>query len=211
MKFSKPAQSLPDQLRSMTARGLVVLDSAQAQHYLAHIGYYRLSAYALPFQDRTFAGHPFKPGTTFSQILNLYRFDRELRILVIDAIERVEVSVRAQIVNTMCVNHGPHWFMDPAYFRAGFNLSRFIEKIEDDFGVKTDSGGNKIPPTKPHSEAFISHYYSKYGDPYLPPFWMVAETLTLGSLSILYQGIRDNSTRNIIAQPYGVNESVLIS
>jgi abortive infection bacteriophage resistance protein len=211
MKFIKPAQSLPDQLVGMRVRGLAVPDPAEALHYLSHIGYYRLSAYALPFQDRTQAGKPFKPGTTLSQILNLYRFDRELRVLVIDAIERVEVSARAQIVNTMCVSHGPHWFMDPIHFQAGFNHPWFIEKIEADFGIKIDSSGNKVPPTRPHSEAFISHYYQKYGDPHLPPFWMVAETLTLGSLSKLYEVIRDNAQRNAIARPYGLNEAVLIS
>ncbi len=57
-------------------------------------------------------------------------------------------------------------------------------------------------PTRPHSEAFIAHYYQKYGDPYLPPFWMVAETLTLGSLSKLYQGLRDHTARNAIAGIY---------
>lgn len=51
----------------------------------------------------------------------------------------------------------------------------FLRKIEDDFGVKTGPGGAKILPTRPHSEAFIAHYYQKYRDPYLPPFWMVSD------------------------------------
>jgi abortive infection bacteriophage resistance protein len=48
----------------LLARGLTVNDAADATHYLAHIGYYRFSGYALPFQvggtgpDR----HNFKPG-----------------------------------------------------------------------------------------------------------------------------------------------------
>jgi abortive infection bacteriophage resistance protein len=211
MKFTKPAKGLPEQLRCMFDRGLSVPDPAYALHYLAHIGYYRLSAYALPFQDKSQPGKPFKPGIVFQQILDLYRFDRELRLLVIDAIERVEISVRAQIVNTMCLAHGTHWFNDPANFQATFNHGRFIAKIEDEFGIKTDASGEKILPTRPQSEVFITHYYKQYGDPYLPPFWMVAETLTLGSLSKLYQGIRDNALRNQISGTYSLNETVLVS
>ena len=211
MKFTKLALDLPGQLKRLTDRGLIVPDAATAQAGLTHFGYYRLSAYALPFQDKTQAGKPFKPGTTFQQVLDLYRFDRELRLLVIDAIERVEISVRSQIVNTLCMTHGAHWFLDAAHFQPKFDHGMFLRKIEDDFGVKTGAGGVKILPMRPHSEAFIAHYYQKYGDPYLPPFWMVAETLTLGSLSKLYEGLRDNATRNAVAGVYGVNEAVLVS
>jgi len=66
--FNKPPLNLPDQLGRLISRGLNVPDRATAAHYLSHIGYYRLSGYALPFQvggtgpDR----HDFKPGVTFA-------------------------------------------------------------------------------------------------------------------------------------------------
>jgi abortive infection bacteriophage resistance protein len=211
MKFSKPALDLPGQLKRLTDRGLAVPDPKAAEDYLTHLGYYRLSAYALPFQDKSHPDKAFKAGTTFQQILDLYRFDRELRFLVIDAIERVEISVRSQIVNALCLAHGAHWFMDAGHFQPKFDHVMFIRKIEDDFGVKTAAGGVKILPTRPQSEAFITHYYQKYGAPYLPPFWMVAETLTLGSLSKLYEGLRDNAARNAIAGVYRLNKTVLVS
>jgi abortive infection bacteriophage resistance protein len=211
MKFIKPALDIPTQLKRLMDRGLMVPDLPGAQDCLTHLGYYRLSAYALPFQDKSQPDKPFKPGTGFQQIIDLYRFDRELRLLVIDAIERVEISVRSQIVNAQCTAHGAHWFLDSAHFQPTFDHPLFLRKIEEDFGIKTGAAGMKILPTRPHSEAFIAHYYQKYGDPYLPPFWMVAETLTLGSLSKLYQGLRDHTARNAIAGVYGVNETVLVS
>ncbi len=211
MRFTKPAVDIANQLKRFTDRGLVVPDPEAAEAYLVHIGYYRLSAYALPFQGKSQPDKPFKAGTTFQQILDLYQFDRELRLLVIDAIERVEISVRSQIVNTLCLTQGAHWFMDAAHFQARFDHGMFIRKIEEDFEVKTGAGGVKLLPTRPQSETFITHYYQKYGDPYLPPFWMVAETLTLGSLSKLYAGLRDNATRNAIAGIYQINETVLVS
>lgn len=51
MKFTKPALSLSQQLAKLQTRGLVIGDKAAAEHCLRHVGYYRLSAYALSFQD----------------------------------------------------------------------------------------------------------------------------------------------------------------
>jgi hypothetical protein len=39
----------------------------------------------------------FRPGTTFQQVMNLYVFDKRLRLLFLDAIERVEVALRVDI------------------------------------------------------------------------------------------------------------------
>lgn len=52
MKFTKPALSIQNLLRLWQTRGLDIDDLSEAEHYLRFIGYYRLSAYALPFQDK---------------------------------------------------------------------------------------------------------------------------------------------------------------
>jgi abortive infection bacteriophage resistance protein len=71
----------------LQSRGLEIEDIGAAIAYLRHVGYYRLSGYALPFQtggtrsDR----HSFRPGTSFNTILERYVFDRKLRLLVMDA------------------------------------------------------------------------------------------------------------------------------
>ena len=45
----------------------------------------------VPFQVVDDHNHKFTPGITFDHVLDLYVFDRELRLLVFDAIERIEV------------------------------------------------------------------------------------------------------------------------
>ena len=86
MKFNKPPLSHEQQLDQLIQRGLACADRAEALHYLGHLNYYRLGAYWLPFET-DHANHAFKPGTRFADVLNLYVFDRELRLLVLDAIE----------------------------------------------------------------------------------------------------------------------------
>ena len=113
--FNKPPLSLPDQLTLLVARGLTVNDAADATHYLTHIGYYRFSGYALPFQVGGTGSdqHNFKPGVTFDNILDRYIFDRKLRLLVMDAVERIEISIRAALSNTIAARHGAHWYLNP--------------------------------------------------------------------------------------------------
>ena len=89
-RFEKPplsSSALVDLLRS---RGLAITDEAQAVQQISNIGYYRLSAYMVPFQ-RGRDNHDFKPGATFEDVMSLYSFDRQLRLLVLDALEHIEV------------------------------------------------------------------------------------------------------------------------
>ena len=92
--FSKPATTYAQQIALLQERGMIIETLAEAECYLQHLNYYRLGAYWLPFEaDHT--THQFKSEIRFSDVLNYYIFDRELRLLVLDAIERVEVSVRS--------------------------------------------------------------------------------------------------------------------
>ena len=108
MKYTKPPLTHAQQLDQLLERGMVCTHHAQALHCLDHLNYYRLGAYWLPFES-SHSTHAFKPGTRLEDVLNLYVFDRELRLLVLDAIERVEVSVR-----TVGLHAGaPLWFTCP--------------------------------------------------------------------------------------------------
>lgn len=204
MMFSKPALTLTQQLAKLQTRGLQVTDRAAAEHCLRHVGYYRLSAYALTFQDCTLPDKPFRPGTTFEQLVDLYRFDRELRLLVLDAIERVEVAVRSALNNELCLQYGPHWFMDSAHFHTQFRHAEFIDGLREEFWLATDGSG----PTRPHQEVFINHYYDKYGDPELPPSWMVFETFTISMVSRMYRNLASRPRRQALAEPFGADETI---
>ena len=118
MKFTKPAIPLDDQIALLRSRGLTIADEGRARHYLRFVGYYRLAGYALPYQVNYNAdgSHRFLDGVSFEDILDLYVFDRKLRLAVMDAVERIEVAFRAQFSQTMSELHGPHWFMDTAHF-----------------------------------------------------------------------------------------------
>ena len=168
--FNKPPLSLPDQLGLLFSRGLTVNNAPDAAHYLTHIGYYRLSGYTLPFQvggigsDR----HDFKPGTTFDDILDRYVFDRKLRLLVMDAVERIEISVRAAMSNAIAARHGAHWYLNPRLFSRTFDHGRFLNDIKQQIG--------HVSANNRRRDIYIEHYYQTYSTPDMPPSWMVFES-----------------------------------
>ena len=97
--FQKPYASTHDLVRLLQSRGLTIADTAKAERYLEFIGYYRLSAYMYPLLQMPKEQHRYKPNTTFNQVMMLYRFDKKLRLLIFNEIEKIEVAVRSAIVN----------------------------------------------------------------------------------------------------------------
>ena len=114
--YDKPAVSTDEHIELLRKRGLLIPDELRAKAYLANISYFRLSAYARPFYRPNQPNHHFIQGTTFEDVLKRYVFDRELRLLLLDAIERLEVALRAQVTNTLGEHHGPHGYLQSALF-----------------------------------------------------------------------------------------------
>ena len=94
MKYTKPALSFEQQAQRLLDRGLITPDKGTLVQHLRVVNYYRLSAYWYPFKciDPATGNEQFTPDTTFEMIWRRYTFDSHLRLLVMDAIEYVEVA-----------------------------------------------------------------------------------------------------------------------
>ena len=93
MQYAKPPLTFEQQADLLIQRGMSG-DRDLLVARLSVVNYYRLSGYWHPFKG---TGDQFQPGTSFDEVWNRYAFDRRLRLLAIDAIERVEVAVRARL------------------------------------------------------------------------------------------------------------------
>jgi abortive infection bacteriophage resistance protein len=134
----------------------------------------------------------FKTGTRFEDILDAYVFDRKLRILLIDAIERIEVAIRCAVANTLALQYGPHWFLEPVFFNPShFDHQRFISDIQE--CLKQN-----------RSLTFIKHYNNKYSSPSLPPCWMTFEILPFGKVSYLYKNLQSQKHRQEISRQLNI-------
>ncbi len=193
--FTKPPLSFAEQVAVLQGRGMIINDPARAEFYLRHLNYYRLGAYWLPF-EADHATHTFRAGTRFEDVLNLYVFDRELRLLLMDALERIEVSARTQWAHQLARCHGSHAHLDSRIaYRTDWH-QRHLQKLTEEV---TRS-----------EETFIRHLLDTYEEP-LPPVWAVCEVMSLGLLSHWYSNLKPMPTRRRIAAPFGVDEAVLQS
>lgn len=196
VRFTKPATTYDQQIDRLIQRGMQIPDRDRARHYLSHLNYYRLGAYWLPF-EADHATHRFSPETRFDDVVSLYVFDRELRLLVMDAIERLEVSVRTQWAYHLAHTYGPHAHMDAGLFKRSDGYRKCRTSLEEEL--------------RRSKEVFVSHYQNNYSVPDLPPLWAVVEVMSLGQLSKWVSNLRHSRDRQVIARCYGIDEMILTS
>jgi abortive infection bacteriophage resistance protein len=187
-----------------------------SDRHLEHIGYYRFTGYTRPFRiggsgtDR----ENFKPGTTFDVVHDRYIFDRKLRLIAMDGVEKIEIAVRAALSNSLATRHGPHWFMNrslfakPSWFHAHEPFSivdwhnTFIANIKREIGHD--------PTQTARRDIFIKHFYANYDAPDLPPCWMVFEAISFGPISQIFKHLA-HPEYNDLCKKFGVPHQILSS
>ncbi|HEY1173340.1 MAG TPA: Abi family protein [Verrucomicrobiae bacterium] len=223
MIYAKHALSLEDQADLLLKRGLVAnRDELIAR--LKAVNYYRLSGYLYPFRIRDSAGKPtdtFHPGTDFNLVWRRYNFDRRLRMLLLDAIERIEVSVRTQIVFTFVRVHGPFGYLNEGNlpgFKKKALWSRCLRNLKSLVSLKglerTEYQlwlGKLSNEKRRSSDAFVKHFDINYGtDHKYLPLWMACELMTCETVMQLAYGI-DRSLIKQVAANYQFTDEQLLS
>jgi abortive infection bacteriophage resistance protein len=206
MHYTKPALTYEEQLALLMARGLTIPDRGRALHWLKRKGYFRLSAYFLPFKVP--GTNTYVPGSSFTDIVKLYKFDAHLRLLMIKAIDRVEVALRASITYHFAHVLGPFGHTQAANFTpfvpstgpgiaaTGFDHPLLMRRIE-----------TEITQSK---EDFVRHYLATYTSEKHLPIWMLTELMPFGTLSKMTEGVK-KGLRKQIAKDFRIAQSQLTS
>ena len=198
MEFNKNGLSIDEQIELLQARGMIISNESKAKMYLKNISYYRLSAYWYTLLETPKTDHLFISGTHFETVLDTYIFDRKLRLLIFDEIERIEIALRTTIIYNYCLVYGNNWYEDKNLFRGKDTYFYRLQQILLDEMSKT-------------SEVFIKHYRKKYTKPANPPAWMTLELASFGQLSMLYKNLKSCEPRKNVAKHFGLDEIVLES
>jgi len=195
MKYDKPPLSFEEQADLLIKRGLVV-DREFLIDRLKSVNYYRLSGYLYPYRQ---PNDNFKSGTAFEKVWRHYTFDRRLRLIVMDAIERVEVSIRTQLIYILAHESGAF----------GYTKQEILPNLKtEDYSRWVDEIKKEV--SRSH-EQFVKHFIKKYGDSHdLLPLWMAGEIMSFGCMLTMYRGIADASKKEI-AVHYGISDEVLTS
>ena len=199
MIYNKHSFTIEQQIQKLRDRGLLIEDEKRAIHYLSQVSYYRLAGYWWPMQKDK-SEHQFKDNSKFEDVITLYNFDRELRVLLFDVIEKIEISLRTQLVNHLSSDFDPWWFQDTTIFQ---DIGALIETLSS---IKIEVDRSK--------EIFIKEHKKKYKeDQRFPPAWKTLELTSFGSLSKLYGNLKnDIKAKDAIAVALGaVNHTYLPS
>lgn len=205
--YSRPHLPFADQLALLEGRGLTVADRPAAIDWLRKLGYYRLSAYWYPFRQRQvvqtgpnqLTSHvldTFVAGSTFEAAVALYRFDKRLRSLLMDAIEHIEVAARVDIAHYLGAKH------TFAQEEASILDGKFVAAGQGGAASKHNNWLSKLADCTDRSkEEFVNHYKTKYGTPL--PIWVSIEVWDFGLISWFFPGMQFKD-REAMANRFGV-------
>lgn len=190
--YNKSHYTYAQQRQKLRDRGMILdIPDNQAEAYLAHFNYYRLSGY---WYEYRLPNNQFKPKTCFSNIISLYKFDKELRILLLDAIEQIEISVRTKLAYHLSALYGSHAHLDSTHFKNQGIYQRTLKKLNEEVHRS--------------NEIFIDHLVNTYQET-LPPIWASVEVMSLGQLSNWYGNIKLRQDAQLIAKEYQLDSSTL--
>jgi abortive infection bacteriophage resistance protein len=192
-QYTKPALSITQQIRLLQTRGMVIGSVKQVKTFLTTCNFYRFAGFARYFlTNQNTRPQQYRLGTRFEDVVNSIDFDRALRLLVMDAVERLEIAVRSAITSKGAVFYrSGHWYLDPFKFKSFSHHSSFVSNQAKDF--------------ERSKETFAIHYKQTYSEPDIPPAWVIAEITSLGKWSHLYKNLKSRKLRNQIAKIFATD------
>lgn len=195
---NKTPYSIADQIALLKKRGMLFNDEQSAHHFLANISYYRLKGYWWDMQDDVTL-HTFKSNTYFEDIIDRYNFDRRLRLILFDAIERIEIALRTKMIYHLSIAYGGLWYLDSNLFEG--------TKLPSDPSVTIHQ--NTISELNKEfyrsQEIFIKDQRKRFPNQNADS-WKILEVASMGTLSKLYKNLKHQlPEKATIALEMGLN------
>lgn len=208
MQYSKAHLSFADQLELVRSRGLGCDDEERAIAALRAVGYYRLSAYTYPMRKLLDPDAPretsvqhrsaeFMDGHTIDQAIDLYLFDKRLRMVTIEGIESFEVGMRVGVSHALG-RRDAFGHLDTKHLRASV-CGRPLKSGATRHEEWVERLNRQVAESS--SEDFVRHFQEKYGGSL--PIWVATEVMNFGQLVRLYK-LMDNRDRNGVSRGFGI-------
>lgn len=177
----KDPTTFEKQIKILQGRGLIIPNEEKAVNFLKGVNYYRLSGYTLSLKK----DDKFLKGVTIDTVYNLYEFDRKLRVLIMSALENIEIALRTHISYFLAHKYGARGYLNP----DNFNNAMFHIQVL----------GHLIADIDRAHELFVDHHKEKYNGHF--PIWVSIELLSFGNLSKLFSNMK-NDDKKILSKEY---------
>lgn len=189
-------------------------DPAAALDYLERLGYYRLSGYWYPLrqidvaasqaQHKPVRQDSFVADSRFEHVVQLYVFDKKLRLLAMDALERIEMAVRVDVAHLLG-RIDPAAHENPDCFHGNFSkkiITKGANKGKTAYQVWLGKYEDML--RRARKEPFVSHHMRQYGR---LPIWAAIEIWDFGLLSKLFAGMK-HADQDAVAKIYGAPNGI---
>lgn len=195
----KDFASHDEQLEILEKRGLRITDKAAAKRILSRENYYALiDGYKEPFLEHDERINPYgheryQEGTDFAHIYALHRFDRKLRLLLLNELLKFEKNIKSKVAYRFSEK-----FRETASFLELCNYSLDSEHHhERDRIISTLA--NLIKSHKKRDKVrypAIREFYDKHKN---VPLWVLVNFLSLGQITHFYAVIDEELRARIAA------------
>lgn len=189
----KPFFTYEQQLEKLKSTGLQINDENSALGYLKSEGYYNLiNGYSHFFCH----GNKYAKGTTFENVLALYRFDKDLRNTFYKYTSTIECHIKAVIAHEFSKVHGvdektylseTNFVNDP---KTQAQVQKLIETCRELIDEAVDKNGNRYREYIAHNLKLHNHV----------PLWILIRAMTFGTTSIFYKLMLQAEKENIAGQ-----------
>lgn len=203
MEYPKPLtfEALADLFKQ---RGMEVLDKDIEK--LKHINYYKLKEFAHPFaktqkiQNKVFVSYE---GIKFSEVLMRYYQDKNLRLHLLHAIEKIEVSVKTELSHKLGLKYGPFGYLLFYQWVHREKYSSFeVEEKQYKFKVSL------LKSMKRQNSPEFSRKENLNKDGF-PTIWLGIDLLTFGELVIILDLLNSSLLSDIAAKYNTTSEEFL--
>lgn len=201
VEYNKPHRTYREQLAILKRRGLAVGDVDEAVRWLSSAGYYVLGSYLYTMREATaedgrkVVEDRFIDGASFEHMIDLYRFDRQLRLLCIDALEVIEKATKTRLAYRLGrLDRFPH--RSGALHRqpGGEQHMKWLEKHDE----KLDR----------HRDAPAGNLVKKYGE--WLPIWIAIDVMDFGDVSHLF-ALLQRDHQDVIAAEFSISSGPLFA
>ncbi len=181
----KGFKTIEEQIEILRSRGLTINDEARARDFLLRNNYYRISGYSLTLRKNDI----FSKSATFQNIIDICQFDQELRHILLQYLEVIEVQMKSIYAYEFTKVHGPAGYLDETFFT---DKSKHKEII-------TKANLQKVQRL-PH-EAYLKHFVNDLQQDI--PLWAYVDLLTISDISFLYF-ISEQAIKDAVARSFGL-------
>jgi len=217
----KPHQNYSQLVALLESRGMIIPDSERAKRKLSQIGYYRLSGFWFPCREvkkdslgkgilypgtkQPIREDTFQAGIDFNKIVELYLFDKKLRLLMLDAIERIEIHIRSVVAHEMGY-HDPLAYQNDAFINPKKLKTWKDRRTRKDRNLWREWSAKQRELIDRSKEDCIK-WHKAEGK--AVPFWVTVESWDFGNLSKYYSMLKAKYQRKICLRLDISNEKVL--